>query len=96
VIYDFIKELKPEEIEAIKKNAEHWDSKRRLCPMRCGNPYCQWPLPLMSNFRLLEYGDVCGLCYELFHIFSESAYWNRVQLDEKPKKPKDDGRIGLL
>ncbi len=95
MIYDLfeVRVLTPEERTIIQHNAQWWDRLREKCPLRCGNPYCQWPLPLMDNFRLLEYGDVCELCYDLSKILSESAYWNRIQLDEKPKKQSDGGGL---
>lgn len=83
--------MKPEEITAIRaKNAAHLDLLVLSLPQRCGNPYCRLPIPVNHNFRLLDYGDVCELCYTLHHILSEQAYWNRVQLEFEPKKKKDD------
>lgn len=91
--------LTSEEIEKIKeKNAAANDRAVLLLPARCGNPFCQLPIPVNHNFRLLATGDVCELCYVLYRILSESAYWNRVELDENNKKKGDDhyGSKGLL
>jgi hypothetical protein len=91
--------LTSEEIEQIKhRNAAANDRAVLLLPSRCANVYCQLPIPVNYNFRLLAYGDVCGLCHDLHHILSESAYWNRVELEEGNKKKGDDhyGSKGLL
>jgi hypothetical protein len=91
--------LTSEEIERIKKaNSAALDRAVLLLPSRCGNTYCQLPIPVNHNFRLLAIGDVCELCYVLYHILSESAYWNRVELEANSKKRTDDhyGSKGLM
>jgi hypothetical protein len=88
--------LSSEEITAVReKNAKHLDLLVLSLPMRCGNPYCQLPIPINYNFRLLEYGDVCELCHILHHILSEQSYWNAVQNEATQKRKKsDDGFTG--
>jgi hypothetical protein len=83
--------LKPEEIAEVRaKNAKHLDLLVLSLPQRCGNPYCRLPIPINHNFRLLDYGDVCELCYALYHILSEQSYWNAVQNEATQKRKKDD------
>ena len=90
MIYDFqYKVLTPKELEDIKANAKLMTQLARRCRNKCGNPHCQLPLS-DDNFRVLKFGDVCALCYTLYKIMSESAYWNRVQLEEE----RDDSDYG--
>lgn len=88
--------LTSEEIERIReKNAKALDEAVVWLPSRCGNPFCQLPIPVNHNFRLLAVGDVCELCYVLYHILSESAYWNRMELEDNNKKDDHYGSKGL-
>lgn len=82
MIYFQTRVLTPEEEEILKVNSRFLDSIARRCPKRCANPYCQWMIPVDNNFRLLKFGDVCRLCYDMFHVLSESSYWNRISLEE--------------
>lgn len=88
--------LSETEIASIrKKNAAFLDLLVLSLPQRCGNPFCRLPLPIINNFRLLDYGDVCELCYTLHKLLSEQAYWNRVQLEATQKPKKDDDHYGM-
>jgi hypothetical protein len=90
--------LTSKEIERIRmKNARALDEAIIWLPSRCGNPFCKLPIPVNHNFRLLTVGDVCELCHVLYRILSESAYWNRVELENNNEKNDDHyGSKGLM
>lgn len=96
MIYEFeFRKLTAKEKEAILINAKLFDELLARCPLKCGNPSCQYPLPAMDNFRLPIYGEVCELCYRMFHALSERTYWIDVHRAWKKLNPDKDGNTEI-
>ena len=81
---------------ALRQNLLELDGLKTL-PGRCGNPDCGYPLS-DSNYRVLIFGDVCRLCYDMYHVvndrmsFVEAHRKWQAKMDEMKRKenPRDD------
>lgn len=86
MIYDFkYRKLTSKEKTDIKANCLLLDQILKRCPGECGNPECRYPLPSMDNFRIPDFGEVCELCYQLYHAVSERMHFVKLHREWKEK-----------
>jgi hypothetical protein len=90
MIYDFqFRKLTAKEIETIKINSQLIDQMLKRCPSVCGNPDCKYPLPLIDNYRIPDFGEVCELCYHMYHAVYDLAYFLKLH-----QEWKENNKIG--
>ena len=53
-----------------RSNLTGLDAALKQCKGHCGNPDCNWPLA-DDNYRVLGFGDVCRLCFDLYHAVND-------------------------
>ncbi len=73
MIYEFeFRQLTATEMEDIKENSRLIDLLISKCTKKCANEFCKYPLPNdTSNRELAGIGEVCDLCYAMYHSISE-------------------------
>ena len=66
----------------------------KKCPNKCGN--CGYPIP-DDNYRVLGAGDVCRLCYDLYHAVHDRSYfvnlhikWTATNAEKKRQEERRD------
>jgi hypothetical protein len=92
LIYDFkYRKLTPKEKADIKANCLLIDQLLTRCPKKCGNPECQYPLPSIDNFAVPEFGEVCELCYRMFHAVYNLAHFIKLHREWKTGHPDRNG-----
>ena len=68
--YDGWQRTFPKDLDnwAIQNNVRGYDRAFRQNPRRCALPDCQYPIrETEEGYRLVLYGDVCNLCYAMYH-----------------------------
>lgn len=96
MIYDFeFRKLTPKEIEHIKSNSKLIDQLLTRCPSECANPDCKYPLPSIDNYRVPEFGEVCELCYQMYHAVYDRAYFMKLYREWKQTHPDKHGNTEI-
>jgi hypothetical protein len=92
MIYDFkFRKLTPKEKADIKSNCLLIDQLLKRCPNECGNPECKYPLPSMDNYRIPEFGEVCELCYQMYHAVYDRGHFLKLHKEWKRSHPDING-----
>jgi hypothetical protein len=92
MLYDFeFRKLTLRELDILKTNSRLIDQLLERCPGECSNPECKYPLPSMNNFTIPEFGEVCELCYQMYHALSNWGYFVRLHREWKQKHPDKNG-----
>jgi len=86
-----------------RSNLEGLEKTLKASVGRCGNPDCNLPLA-EDNYRVLGFGDVCHLCYDMYHAVHDRAWfveahrkWYDAEGNRKRQvddKKKDDDPYG--
>jgi hypothetical protein len=97
MIYDFeFKKLTPKEREILRINSRLIDQLLERCPGECGNPECKYPLPSIDNYRLVEFGEVCELCYQVYRAVYDRAYFVNLHRVWKRDHPDKNGSTEII
>lgn len=96
MIYDFeFRKLTVKEKTDIKSNSLLIDQLLKRCSQECGNPECKYPLPSNDNYRIPEFGEVCELCYAMYHAVYDRSYFIRLHKDWKMNHPGENGNTEI-
>lgn len=72
-----------------RRNMVAFDCACRLDSAKLCN-VCAYPIDA-DNFRLVQHGDVCRVCYDLWHAVSERQWFVSSQREfNEASKPKDN------
>lgn len=86
--------LTSEEAYIINGNVQQHTALLKSLPNKCGVPDCNYPLRQTDdNYRLADFGDVCMLCFTMYHALMDRAYWigmHRLWLENGKKKEHED------
>lgn len=88
MLYEFkYRVLTKQELADIEANSYLMDQILSRCVTRCANSQCNYPLPATDNYRLFGIGDVCGLCYAMYHAVSSRAWFVEAQREFNLRPP---------
>ena len=74
-------------------NTKGYDRTFQRLSTVCSAPDCHYPLRNDGGQdRLPMLGDVCNLCYFMYHLLNGKAYWVAIQQQENERKNKRDDR----
>ncbi len=86
--------LSADEEYIIHSNTEDFDIKFRSLPEKCGAPGCGYPLA-NDNFRLVDFGDVCQLCHDIYTAVADRAYFMTLHRLYKEEQKNKKDKLGL-
>lgn len=74
-----------QDVYILRNNVKSYDRTFRGLPDLCRVPDCRFPLRKDGGQeRLPVIGDVCNLCYFMYHLLSPKVYW--VGIHDEPRR----------